>query len=193
MFQGCFTYEKKGPCYIWEAKTAQEKRARTDDLAARNALREPIDRKKQEELQQKKLDAFIAKHGRRPRGRKAQQKHTEKNRAYVVKKGRGGINQYRYQEVILKKKLLPFAKECQVTRLGTIVQEDGAPAYTLKHQQEVFDLFQVMRLLWPGNSPDLNAIEPTWFWIKKETSKDSKITRKKKLRQAWLKCWQDLP
>ena len=46
MFWGCFSYNKKGPCHVWEAKTAQEKRARKEDLDARNALREPEDRKR---------------------------------------------------------------------------------------------------------------------------------------------------
>jgi hypothetical protein len=41
-----------------------------------------------------------------------------------------------------------------------------------------------MRLLWPGNSLDLNAIEPTWFWMKKETTKRGEITGKKKLKKA---------
>jgi hypothetical protein len=41
-----FTYKKKGPCHIWEAKTTQEKRARKEDLDARNALRELEDKKK---------------------------------------------------------------------------------------------------------------------------------------------------
>ena len=44
-----------------------------------------------------------------------------------------------------------------------------------------------MRLLWPGNSPDLNVIEPTWFWMKKETTKNREIISKKKLKKAWLK------
>jgi hypothetical protein len=50
-----------------------------------------------------------------------------------------------------------------------------------------------MRLLWPGNSPDLNIIEPTWFWMKRETTKNGEFTSEKKLKKAWLKCWRDLP
>jgi hypothetical protein len=84
-------------------------------------LREPEDRKKWEEEQKKKRAAYVVKYSRRPGRKRAVWKHCEKTGAYVVTKGRGGINWYRYQEVILKKKLLPFAKECQVTRPKTII------------------------------------------------------------------------
>jgi hypothetical protein len=43
-------------------------------------------------------------------------------------------------------------------------------------------------MLWPGNSPDMNAIEPSWFWIKRETTKKGLITSEKELRAAWIKC-----
>jgi hypothetical protein len=50
----------------------------------------------------------------------------------------------------------------------------------------------IKRLLWPGNSPDLNTIEPTWFWIKRETTKHGALTSNKKLKVAWIKCWEDM-
>ena len=28
---------------------------------------------------------------------------------------------------------------------------------------------QIEYIFWYGNSPDLNAIEPIWFWLKKQT------------------------
>jgi len=37
-------------------------------------------------------------------------------------------------------------------------------------EHEIFDLYGIIKLLWPGNSPDLNAIEPTWNWMKRETT-----------------------
>jgi hypothetical protein len=57
----------------------------------------------------------------------------EDTRAYVLKEGKGGINWYQYQEVILKPLLLPFAKECLKKRRGTVVQEDGAPSYSSRY------------------------------------------------------------
>jgi hypothetical protein len=40
---------------------------------------------------------------------------------------------YRYQQVILKPILIPFALEYKRTRPGTIMQEDNAPAYSSKY------------------------------------------------------------
>jgi hypothetical protein len=65
-------------------------------LDARNALREPKDRKRWEKQQAKKLEAYIKRYKRRPRGKRAKWKHCEAIEAYKVKKGRGGINWYRY-------------------------------------------------------------------------------------------------
>jgi len=48
-------------------------------------------------------------------------------------------------------------------------------------------------MLWPANSPDLNAIEKAWFYMKKETTKRGPTTDRKKLKARWEKCWQDLP
>lgn len=119
-------------------------------------------------------------------------KHTEKTGAYVVQDGKGGINWYRYQEKILKALLIPFAKECQIDRLDTLVQEDGASAHSSSYQHEVFKLHEVMRLLWPANSPDLNMIEPCWFWMKRETTEKGPITSKAELKKDWIKCWEDM-
>lgn len=33
----------------------------------------------------------------------------------------------------------------------------------------------IAKLNWPANSPDFNAIKPTWFWMKRETTKNGPI------------------
>ena len=68
------------------------------------------------------------------------------------------------------------------------MQEDNAPAHKSKYQEEVFSMWGIQKLLWPGNSPDLNAIEPCWFWMKRETTKKGPITSEKELKEAWIKC-----
>jgi hypothetical protein len=39
-------------------------------------------------------------------------------------------------------------------------------------------------MLWPPNSPDLNIIEPCWFFIKVETTKKGAIYLEEGLREA---------
>jgi hypothetical protein len=48
-------------------------------------------------------------------------------------------------------------------------------------------------LLWPGNSPDLNAIEPAWYWLKRRTTARDAPANRKDMEQAWRQAWQDLP
>ena len=111
----------------------------------------------------------------------------------LARGGGKGIDWWRYKEEILLPKLLPFAKECEKERSGTIVQEDRAPAHAHWHQDVTYNLHDVTRLLWCGNSPDLNAIEPCWFWMKrKPTRKGAPKSRAEAIR-VWLSCWRDLP
>ncbi|OJJ62070.1 hypothetical protein ASPSYDRAFT_610823 [Aspergillus sydowii CBS 593.65] len=64
--------------------------------------------------------------------------------------------------------LIPFAKRCKEARPNTRVLEDKAPAHRHHAQQRVYDYYGIQRIDdWPGNSPDLNAIEPCWSWLKK--------------------------
>jgi hypothetical protein len=91
--------------------------------------------------------------------------------------------------------LIPFAQECARKRPCAIplVQEDGAAAHAHKQQASVFALEGVARLLWPGNSPDLNAIEPAWFWLKRRTTSQGAPTSRKEMEKRWIRAWKDLP
>jgi hypothetical protein len=63
----------------------------------------------------------------------------------------------------LKSHLLPFAceyKEGVNSRKDMVVIEDGAAAYKSDYSDELYISWEVVRMLWPANSPDLNMIEP---------------------------------
>lgn len=94
----------------------------------------------------------------------------KKETGKLFRGSKGGINWHRYQKEILIPKMFPFAKECALTRPGTVVQEDKAPSHNHWFQQRFFDLHDVQRLLWCPNSPDLNAIKAAWPWMKKTTT-----------------------
>jgi transposase len=90
-------------------------------------------------------------------------------------------------------KLIPFAQECLIERPNTLVQEDNAPSHAHHYQREVYDLYKIQCLLWPGNSPDLNMIEPGWYWMKKRTTSRGPPTSRKALIESWERAWKDLP
>ena len=68
MFWGSFSYDKKGPCHVWEKETPQEKRDRKADLDARNSLIEKANKQKWEKEQRRWLREWIKAHGRKPGG-----------------------------------------------------------------------------------------------------------------------------
>ena len=47
-------------------------------------------------------------------------------------------------------------------------------------------MWEIKKLLWPGNSPDLNAIKLAQFQIKRETTKKGAFTSEKALKKAWI-------
>jgi transposase len=189
MWWSCFTYEKKGPFHIWEKETAAEKKLCKKELDSWNAARIDSDRQLWE-----LTTGGVARMGLRNRpGKKPAFKHNKKTGAFVLSKSeRGGINWYRYQKQILIPKLIPFAKECKNSRLGTLVMEDGAPAHRSHYQDALFKMEDIARLLWVANSPDLNPIEPTWFWMKRKTSEGGPISSKAALKKEWQECWENL-
>ena len=89
-------------------------------------------------------------------------------------------------------KLLPFAQECKQPWPDTIIQEDKVPSHTHHSQKAIYLSFDIQQLLWPSNSPDLNAIKPCWPFIKWTTTKYDAPTTKDEMKKAWLKAWRDL-
>jgi hypothetical protein len=57
-----------------------------------------------------------------------------------------------------------------------VVIEDRASAHKSAYSDELYISWEVVRMLWPANSPDLNMIKPYWFYIKIETTKKGAIT-----------------
>jgi hypothetical protein len=93
----------------------------------------------------------------------------------------------------MRPKLIPFAKECIKEGPGTLVQKDKAPAHSHYVQRYVYSQEHVVHSLWCDNSPDLNAIEPCWFWMKRETTKKGAPKNRADATRAWRKCWKELP
>ena len=117
----------------------------------------------------------------------------QKNGKLGREKSKGGIDWWRYYNTILKAKLIPFVKECMKDHPGILVQEDKAPAHAYHFQERVYAAEGVKRFIWCSNSPDLNAIEPAWPYMKRFTTKKGAPTLRKEADEAWTKCWKELP
>jgi transposase len=187
MFWGCFSYDKKGPCHIWADETVTEKKEADKWLEEQNKILEPEARANWEiETAMRRVRITRNMPGTKPTWR------WNKANGKLTRDSSGGIDWYRYQKIILNDKLLPFAKECQKDRPKTIVQEDNASPHAHIYQHRVYSRWEISRMLWPPNSPDLNMIEPLWFWMKKETTKYGAATSQKQLELDWLECWENL-
>ncbi|KAH7558222.1 Transposase [Bipolaris maydis] len=123
MFWGCFSYDKKGPCHVYQPETKAEKEDAARRIEQLNAELEPLQREEWELLESMRRIGL-----RNKRGRKPQWRWTEKTGKLVRTSG-GGIDWWRYQTCVLILKLIPFAKECLQDRPQTVVMEDKAPSY----------------------------------------------------------------
>lgn len=186
MFWGSFSYDKKGPCHIWEKETPQEKRNAERMLEELNNEAETTAKAEWE------LRTAMGRLGLRNKGgRKPMWKWCRKT-GKLTRDSQGGIDWWRYQQKILLPLLLPFAQECMKERPNTIVQEDGAPSHRHTAQNAVFETAGITRLLWPGNSPDINMIEPCWPYMKRSTTAKGAPTSQKQAAVAWKRCWEDM-
>ena len=188
MFWGCFSYDFKGPCHCWRPETAPEKREAEREIEQLNTEIEPKLRDQWKlEIAMRRMNLERQTPGRKP-------EWVFNRRTGKLSRGqKGGIDWYRYQKKILLPKLLPFAIECAVSRPNTVVQEDNAPAHSHYIQQHVFDAASVQRLLWCANSPDPNAIEAAWPWMKRKTTKKGAPKNRADAYTAWQAAWRELP
>ena len=94
MFWGCFTYDRKGPCYIWKPETAKEKIEAEKKIKELNEEMEESCRLAWEvEISLRRLDILRNKPGRKPKWR------FTKDTGKLVREGDGGIDWWRYNKV----------------------------------------------------------------------------------------------
>lgn len=131
MFWGCFSYDRKGPCYVWKDETEAEKKQATKLIEKLNKELEPIKKAEWE------LNTAMRRVGLRNPGDKKPEWRWNKQNGKIVREGKGGIDWIRYQKHILKPLLIPFAKSCLKDRPNTLVMEDGAPSHISQHQESI--------------------------------------------------------
>ncbi len=101
-------------------------------------------------------------------GRKPKDATVYKRNSYE----RGGIDGYKHREKVLKPLLMPFVNEFKNQGRDVYVLKDNAPAHRSDIDNHYFNMSDVAKLLWPPNSPDANAIEQAWPWLRRHITKD---------------------
>jgi hypothetical protein len=192
IFCGCFSYHLKGACHIWKKETKKEQLAAQQNLDEINAKREPKYRARWEADQAAK-DLLSLQQGRRRKGRRPEWKFTKKTGKLVRDGKRGGIDWYHYLHKVVVPKLYPFFCRCKDLRPNTLVQKDGAEPHTHGVLHTYYSALGIQQLLWPGNSPDLNPIEPCWMYMKQETTRDGAHLTRAEAERRWLKVWNEMP
>lgn len=127
MFWRSFSYDNKGPCHIWELKTSEHRKVATGKL---KKINRELDSVLKAQWIEKEATCYANQAW--PRGRHAIWKG---DAAYnkLERKSRESIDWYRYQNVILKRKLLPFLEKCKKSRLNTIMVENRAASHATKY------------------------------------------------------------
>ncbi len=102
MFWGSFSYDNKGPCHIWAPETSEEQKVATQNMKKMKKQLEPV-------LKAQWIEDEAPCYANRVRSgghRGVWKWDTAHSRS--ERKGRRGIDWYRYQNVILEKKTAPF-------------------------------------------------------------------------------------
>ena len=192
-FWGCFTYGMKGPCHVWFPEAEDEKKLASFLLAMENKARHDL-RLHLEAIARPALALLDTNIDVRSK-RRNPDKMLVKD---ILKRGnrsRGGIDGYRHREGILKPKLVPWTKEVERQRgISVEVLEDGAPAHVSKFDIEYMEMNGIKKLLWPANSPDINASEHAWSYMRYHISRDYPTsTTREQCAQQWRDEWERLP
>ncbi|MBE3048143.1 hypothetical protein IMZ48_37685 [Candidatus Bathyarchaeota archaeon] len=133
MFEGSFSYDSKGLGYCWPAETPSKKRQAEAHIEEWNEELEP------EFKALWSIDNPMRRLRLRNIPMKAPEWRWNQKNGKLIRKAKGGIDWYRYQQHIMLLRLIPFAKECQQQRPDTLVQEDNAPAHAHWYQGRIYD------------------------------------------------------
>jgi len=182
MFWGCFTYKEKGPCYIYPRETVEMRKRALGRVDKLNEIMEPLKKVEWEASEQERRQKL-----KRKPGKPCTWKWNKENGKLERSKG-GGIDWFRYWSEIQTPKLIPFAK-----RVNGIIVEDGCGSHSHWFIQHVYNIHEVAKIVWCGNSPDLNAIEPVWPRMKRDTIKKGPPQSRAEGVKVWKQAWKDVP
>ena len=181
MCWGMIGWGWKGPFYVWEIETSEEREEAALAIALLEEGREAEEKRLNEEwkaseewedLRTEELAAFSAqryaeKHNNPPKQRVPQTYRGKKFKLAKYKRGEGrGIDSWRYVKCVARPLLWPTCRERLSTNASFVLMEDNVPAHDSIFTNARREKEGIEKVDWPANSPDFNPIEHIWMLMK---------------------------
>jgi hypothetical protein len=192
-FYGSFRYNHKGSCYIYYKETEAEKQDAEEKLQEENAARK--EQSNTAQILAKGALTEMNEHEKNIRynTRTRTKQHVKKHGYVRGNRARGGIDGYRHYEGALKT-IVPWINDLESQGIECNLLQDGAPAHKSRIARDYLTVEHVAWLWWPGHSPDVNASEHAWPWIRCHVTCDHKPScNTKECEQQWQEEWDSMP
>jgi transposase len=210
MCWGFIMWNYKGPFYVWDPETKEEREAAAIEIPKLNAEYEAEEKqrndqwkasKEWEELRERELKeareiraAAIAKGEKPPKT--TQTWRGKKHKIEKVKRGKGrGIDSWRYVQHVCRPVLWPECKRLAEENSNFILMEDGAASHRSGYTTQERVNEGIRKMDWPPNSPDFNPIERIWALMKRriQTRRGSeRITTVKAMKKVLQEEWDKI-
>jgi hypothetical protein len=183
-FYGAFRYDYKGPYYTYFKETAAQKRTAEEALAKENIQHQQDDNILQGNARAALQILQESNVNRRYNTRKKQyvpSKHNYKR----GERAHGGVNGYRHREGALKS-ITPWINSLKKKGIRCLLLQDRAPAHKSRISRDYLTVQRIDWMWWPGHSPDVNASEHAWPWIRRHVTRDfTPSSISKEYQQQW--------
>jgi hypothetical protein len=203
MFWGSFSYDTKGPCYVYLRETAAQTERYTAIIDAHNTLQLPQIRTEWRAKEALKALKYTVLH-RKPPGKPAIFENFRKNHRLIMHRDtKGGIDYMRYRYEVVEPLIIPYIYERSIQTphdpdnldvLGPLFQQDNAPAHINKYTLELLKNEGIQLIEHPGDSPDMNAIEQEWMPLRIAiTNVWNRPHTLEWTARAWYAEWEKMP
>jgi hypothetical protein len=190
-FFGAFRYDYKGPCHVYFQETKQEKEVAERALAAENTFTRAASNHMQTRARAALQELGELDSNLRDNTKKLQ--HVKKHDYHRGIRSKGGVDGYRHREGALKK-IAPWINSLKNQGIPCILLEDGAPGHKSRIANDYLRVEGIEKLGWPGHSPDVNASEHAWPWLRSHVTKQfTPSCNGEECKRQWIAEWEALP
>jgi transposase len=190
-FFGSFRYNYKGPCHVYFHETEEEKEVAERLLELENAATRTSSNRLQQHARAALQELGEMDINLRNSTKKLQ--HVKKHDYHRGIRSRGGVDGYRHREGALKK-VAPWINMLQHQGIKCVLLEDGAPPHKSRIANDYLRVHQVEKMGWPGHSPDVNASEHAWPWLRSHVTKQfTPSCNPEECKKQWETEWAALP